>query len=163
MRQTFRILLAFTLAAWGHRKQNDKAGKASIWHLVTVAWLAFGLTGEAEAVVVGLLHDHIEDVSPEAFSLLVRLFGTATAARVQILTREATETYSSYAQDVSDSGDRIVIAVKVSDLLHNSDGARCYPVGAAETTRQSRITRYLATLQLMLAARAAPGGSRGAA
>jgi (p)ppGpp synthase/HD superfamily hydrolase len=157
MKNMLRILQAFVMVAWGHRKQKDKAGRAYLWHLLTVAWIAYGLTSDAEAVVVGLLHDYIEDVAPTAHARLVRRFGVATADRVRVLTRETTESYASYAQDVSESGDRIVIAVKIADLLHNTDGTRRYLANAGDTKRSGRTNRYLNTLQLMLTVRATTG------
>jgi (p)ppGpp synthase/HD superfamily hydrolase len=157
MTQIFRIMKAFAMVAWGHRNQRDKAGKAYIWHLVTVAWIAYGLTREPEAVVVGLLHDYVEDVYPDAYPRLVKRFGGATADRVLKLTRLSTVPYPDYALAVSQCGDLIVINVKLADLLHNTDGTRRYLMNAGDANRHGRTNRYLNTLQLMLTVRATTG------
>lgn len=156
MRGLIRVLHAFMFAAWAHRGQKDKEGRAYLIHLVTVAWLAYGLTGESEAAVVGLLHDYVEDIEP-CFGpeTLQRWFGVPTALSVLCLTRARGMSYDRYIQSicwlVQDGSDperaKVALAVKIADLLHNTQPGR------GELRAQKRA-EYLAALQVLAQVRA---------
>lgn len=125
VRSLWRIVRALVLALWGHRGQKDKAGKAYWRHLVTVAWIAYGLTHDPEAVVVGLLHDYIEDVkTPGGEGRIYRIFGAETCRRVMWLTRNEDEDRRHHLGAMAINADYIVIAVKIGDLLHNTKPGR---------------------------------------
>lgn len=121
MRILYRILRALWMALRGHRGQKDKAGKPYWHHLLTVAWIAYGLTHDPEAVVVGLLHDYYEDVYT---GRIQSRFGRETAHRVGIVTRRSGESYEDFIGQIPISGDPVALAVKLADLLHNTEPGR---------------------------------------
>lgn len=146
MRQLWRVVVALWVCWRGHRGQVDKGGVAYLRHPLRVALLAWAICGELEAVVVGLLHDYIEDVNYEhGWMDIHRHFGAGIASQVWSLTRRRQmcdprvemgfyrrrvvrdETYAEYIERVVREGDRVVLAVKMADLLHNTDPARKVP------------------------------------
>lgn len=149
MKSLWRIWQAFWMAYWGHRRQRDKAGRRYVFHVAHVAWIAYGMTGDPEAAVVGLLHDYFEDVgwSVEAR----RRFGLATCDRIEMLTHAYTDPYERYIRKVGECGDRVVLAVKIADLLHNTDTGRGTGVNPARTLK------YLRALDVLVAKRATLG------
>jgi (p)ppGpp synthase/HD superfamily hydrolase len=149
-----RVLRAFKLAWWGHRNQRDKGGRPYIWHLVRVAWIAYGITGDLEAAVVGLLHDYYEDVdwTPK----VVLRFGVETEMRVWRLTRPMVgESYDSYIRHIQLSQDPITVSVKIADLLDNTRSGRLPRCKDAieEQDNTSRMYRYSRALQVLLQTR----------
>lgn len=156
-----RILKALVFVAWGHRHQRDKAGRRYVWHLVRVAWLAYGLTGDAEAAVAGLLHDYLEDVDPNGVGALRRWFGGETALRVFYLSRRGGQSYRDFISTVKDGGS-VVVAVKIADLLHNTDPERL-PVcrdDEEENKAVHRLHRYQGALAALTEQRALTGRGR---
>lgn len=153
MKSLVRILRAASLAALVHRKQRDKGGKPYLRHVVRVAWLAYGLTGKADAVVVGLLHDVLEDGGVGAELRLRREFDDVTFVRVRRLTRRFGMHYDDYVGWIGDSDD-IVVAVKIADLLHNTQPGRLPYSVTGGPKHQSRAGRYARALALLTANRA---------
>jgi (p)ppGpp synthase/HD superfamily hydrolase len=161
MKSLWRILRALVVALLGHRGQVDKAGRPYWRHVVSVAWLAYGLTHDVDAVVVGLLHDYLEDVAEPQCPCgmlagvvkLRRAFGEDTVLRVMQLTRAKEDTYASFIARVAASRNQVVIAVKLADLLHNTMPGRlprCKSV-AEETRAINRLYDYqLAIEQLTM-------------
>lgn len=148
MRHIYRILLALRMALWGHRKQKDKAGQPYYRHLLVVAWLAYGLTRDPEAVVVGLLHDYLEDVRPDDGPKLEGRFGVRTVDSLLCLTRHHGEGYDLYISRIFGCGG-VVLAVKIADLLHNTDPKR-------RGTR-SRAWKYQRAIQVLTRRRSGLG------
>ncbi len=153
MRGLTRILRAFVFAAWAHRGQKDKEGRAYLIHLVTVAWIAYGLTGESEAAVVGLLHDYVEDVDPLYGLETVRhKFGWQTAAAVKMLTRARGVSYDQYIERLCQIPQRaltassVAIEVKIADLLHNTRPGRGH-------LSEYKLLAYRSALTELLSAR----------
>lgn len=124
MKNLWRIGRAFSMAAWGHRNQRDKAGKRYIWHVVRVAWIAYGLKPCAKVVIVGLLHDYIEDVDKTAVGKILQRFDWPTAIAVQDLTRDCDTTYANYIRHVLIFASEDAQVVKLADLLDNTQPGR---------------------------------------
>ena len=134
MRSVWLVAKAFCVAAWGHRHQRDKAGKRYIWHLVRVAWIAYGLTGDADAAVCGLLHDFFEDVDPSLGARIGRQFGLRVLWTIEALTHNDGTSYEKYIGKIIHSGQRLAQAVKLADLLDNTrPGRRPYPANFTES------------------------------
>ena len=113
---------AISLAVSVHRGSVDKAGVAMIMHPLAVA--AKGRNDSER--ILGLLHDVIED-SPEANKslLLERIhlkFGDEIADALDAISRRAGESYEVYLARVDKNP--LARAVKINDLLHNSDLSR---------------------------------------
>lgn len=192
MRNTWRVVVALWVCWRGHRGQVDKGGVAYWRHPLRVAWMAWAICGDLEAVAVGLLHDYVEDVDYEhGWLRLESVFGEKMANRVWVLTRRQQlmvphaemgmfrgflvrdESYEEYIDRVAREGDRVVLAVKMADLLHNTDPTRLGPnefhMRVAYVTesgdeldhlgrpvpplQQHRIERYLLALEKVAAAR----------
>lgn len=150
MRSIWRILRAFCMAAWGHRGQKDKAGKAYIGHLVTVAWMAYGLWQSSSVVIVGLLHDYLEDVDASAGPLIERRFGRQIALSVQNLTRDPSTNYSAYLRHILNHGTGLDQVVKLADLLHNTQPGRIKRRSDMDKSVIERNhLRYLAAIELL--------------
>lgn len=149
MKNLWLIGRAFVMAAWGHRKQRDKAGKRYIWHLVRVAWIAYGLEPSAKVVVVALLHDYLEDVDPNAAKKLCRRFGYPVAAAVQDLTRDQGTRYKDYIRHVLIFGYGYAQIVKLADLLHNTQPSRLPILSMHTDAMERRGTEYLDAIEAL--------------
>jgi (p)ppGpp synthase/HD superfamily hydrolase len=149
MRSLWRVVGALVFAAWAHRGQRDKAGRRYIHHLVRVAWLAYGLTGDTETAVLGLLHDYLEDAAPrDGLRRLQLRFGLVTAMRVELLTRPRWTEYGDYIDDLAASNSPSTLAVKIADLLHNTQPGRLLALADAAEERQrlDHLMHYQAAL-----------------
>lgn len=124
MRNLWRIFRAFLMAAWGHRKQRDKAGKRYIWHLVRVAWIAYGLQPSAEVVIIGLLHDYVEDLGHEKGGAVLKTFGYLIFSDIRWLTHLREVSYPEYIRHLLYFGSDVARAVKLADLLDNTQPGR---------------------------------------
>ena len=161
MRGLWGLLRAFAMAAWGHRHQRDKGGRLYWHHLVRVAWLAYGLSGgDLDAAIVGLLHDYLEDVDPHAGAIIARCFGGPVARAVSCLTRPGNVSYGKYIARIAamrrDLDDR-VLAVKLADLLDNTQPGRVDPESYDYRPNFDRLYGYIQALAVLTARRALRG------
>lgn len=124
MRSLYRILRALAMALRGHRGQKDKGGKPYWRHVARVAWIAYGLWPSAEVVIVALLHDYLEDVDPKAYPEILHKFGRGVASGVLDLTRKPTGSYADYIRWILTRSSGEAQAVKLADLLHNTQPGR---------------------------------------
>ncbi len=148
-----RVMRAFWFAAWAHRGQRDKEGLPYLLHLVTVAWISYGMTASSEAAVVGLLHDYVEDVDPLYGVETVRhKFGWQTAATVKMLTHARGVSYDQYIERLCRipqhalTASSVAVEVKIADLLHNTRPGR-------GSLSEYRLLAYKAALTELLSAR----------
>lgn len=154
MTALWRVLRAFLMAAWAHRGQRDKSGHRYLGHVVRVAWLAYGLTGEVDAAIVGLLHDSLEDAAIESTVLLTR-FGQRVWCAVLDLTRPPGMRYEAYIEHVLLHGSALAVQVKLADLLDNTNPTRLNRVYWARSTEYYRLlAKYVPTLERVATARA---------
>jgi guanosine-3',5'-bis(diphosphate) 3'-pyrophosphohydrolase len=108
-----RIDLAIHLANSWHHGQVDKAGMPYALHVLRV-----GLAGRTvDEMIVGFLHDLIEDTACEAIHLRDGGFTPAQVQSVVILTRPKGMDYHRYIQIVA--LDDLARAVKLNDLEDN--------------------------------------------
>lgn len=115
-RQDYILRSALDLATAAHAGQKDDDGLPHLVHCLRVACRCITF----EQVIIGLLHDTIED-NPKivVFDLLRRRFGMATAQAVFLLSRQDGMTYMEYITAIIDSGNIDVMVVKLSDLDDN--------------------------------------------
>ncbi len=125
-------------AAEKHKGQLDKAGAPYIGHLCRVA----SRLQDPACQVVAWLHDTMEDQNV-TFDELEVLFGEETARTVQLMTRRG-EAYDDYIQRLK--GNPVARAVKVSDLIDNSNLSRLQTVGMEDVERQAKYNRALMEL-----------------
>lgn len=164
MIKIWRIIKAFWLAARGHRGQKDKAGVPYIWHLIWVAWIAYGLTGDSEAIVVGLMHDYFENVgfhSSIAKSLNLAHQDSNYTTELRLLTLSywkhvSTDSYETYIERIADTRDEVMIAVKIADLMHNTKPGRMPRATSKEQENAhiARLHRYTHALEVLTMVRA---------
>lgn len=106
---------ALRLAVEAHDGQKDLDGKPVILHP-----LAVGLAGRnREEVIVGLLHDVVEDTSFTFEDLLERGVDEPIVEALRLLTHTKDMPYEDYVQRITQSGNDIAIHVKYNDLCHN--------------------------------------------
>lgn len=121
----YDIVRTFVVSKFNGMK--DKGGNDYVDHLLYVSQNAYKLGLELgfndsqvnDVIVVGLLHDVIEDcaVSVEQLTLLS---SSENINRVQTLTRAKSVAYSEYFNKIKESNDSVVILVKAVDCFHNS-------------------------------------------
>lgn len=106
---------ALRLAVEAHDGQKDLDGKPVILHP-----LAVGIAGRnREEVIVGLLHDVVEDTSFTFEDLLERGVDEPIVEALRLLTHTKDMPYEDYVQRIAQSGNDIAIHVKYNDLCHN--------------------------------------------
>ena len=135
------MLKAFFIACKAHKGQKDKAGKMYIFHPLTVAKYTKGRKGK----IVALLHDVVEDSSITIDDLKKYGFTDEITHAVDAITKRAGEAYYDYLQRVK--SDEIARAVKISDLMHNSNLARLKAITEKDV---ERTIRYQNSIKFLL-------------
>ncbi len=103
------------IAIDAHEGQKDLDGMPVILHP-----LAVGLAGKnREEMVVGFLHDVVEDTDYSFEGLLQRGVEQEVVDILRLLTHEKETDYYDYVQSIIDSGNATALAVKRNDLIHN--------------------------------------------
>ncbi len=128
------------LAAQWHEGQLDKAGKPYITHPERVA----GRLSSPERQVVGWLHDTVEDTALTLSEVEAR-FGPETAAAVDAISHREGESWEDYIARVA--ANPVARAVKISDMIDNSNLSRLPRITPRDVQRQARYNR---TLQVLL-------------
>jgi (p)ppGpp synthase/HD superfamily hydrolase len=110
------LLKAMKVASTAHENQYDKSGKAYIYHPITVA----SLIGPkyTDAMIVGLLHDVVEDSTTSLDDLRFYGFSQDIICAVDAITKKTNETYEDYLTRVKSN--QLAHIVKCADSFHNS-------------------------------------------
>ena len=130
---------AKALATRAHSGQTDKAGLPYITHPERVA----GRLDTPEEQVVGWLHDTLEDTEV-TLSTIESQFGSETAAAVDAISRREGETWLEYLDRVQENP--VARAVKISDLIDNSNLGRIPVVTMKDVKRQAKYNKALERL-----------------
>ena len=130
---------ANALATRAHSGQTDKAGHPYITHPERVA----SRLSTPEEQVVGWLHDTVEDTEV-TIAEIEKEFGPETAAAVDAVSRRDGETWSEYLDRVQENP--IARAVKISDLIDNSNLGRIPVVTMKDVKRQAKYNKALERL-----------------
>ena len=122
------IRKAYELAKEAHKDQKRKSGEPYLIHPVCVAIILTQLDMDKETIVVGLLHDVIED-TPYTEEDITRMFSAEIALLVDGVTKLTQLNYSADKLDVQAENlrkmflamakDIRVIIIKLADRLHN--------------------------------------------
>lgn len=113
-----RTKAAYHIAQEKHKDQVDKAGKAYIYHPMSVA----SMVPEDEAcIIVALLHDTVEDTDYTIEDAKTD-FGDDIADALELVTHKKNEPYMDYVKRAAENP--VSMAVKVADLTHNMDLSR---------------------------------------
>ena len=117
----------------------DKAGAPYIGHCERVV----GRLEEPEYKVVGWLHDVVEDTEVTIDEIRAE-FGSDTAAAVEAITHREGEPWEDYIERVKSNP--VAKAVKISDLIDNSNLSRLPVVRPKDALRQKKYNRTLCYL-----------------
>lgn len=112
----FEILkTALKIALDAHKEQKDLDGKSEFFHPLEI-----GLAGRnMEEMVVGFLHDVVEDSNLTFNDLLAYGIPKRYIDTLQLLTHDKSMLYDDYLMNIGKSGNRTAISVKMNDLKHN--------------------------------------------
>lgn len=109
---------AMQIAFEAHKNQIDKNGIPYIFHPVH---LAEQMTDE-KTICVALLHDVVEDTNITFEQLEEEGFSEDIITALNLLTHKKSVPYMDYIKEIKTNS--IAIAVKLADLIHNSDLTR---------------------------------------
>ena len=120
---------AITLAAEAHAGQTDKAGAPYILHLLRV----MQAQNSKEAMMVGVLHDLVEDTGYTLDDLREQGYPSEVIAALRHVTKKDEESYTEFIKRIGRHP--IARQVKVADLKDNMDMTRFESVTAKDTER----------------------------
>jgi len=109
---------AISLATRAHEGQVDLLGQPYIRHCLRVMEAC---APDVDAMIVGVLHDVLEDGSEDdAYTLGTLGFGEPIRQALHALTRDNGEPYPDYIQRIKQAGP-LAVKVKIADLEDNLD------------------------------------------
>ena len=132
---------AIEIAAKAHRGQVDKAGAPYILHVLRVM---LRMTDETE-MVVGVLHDIIEDTPWTGVDLAAEGFPPEVVRVIQLLSRDEGESYEDFISRLAP--DPLARRVKIADIEDNMDLSRIASVSQED---RERLDRYQQALQALM-------------
>ncbi len=133
--------LALNLAYQAHMGQMDKCGCPYIFHPYH---LAEQMQTEEETCAA-LLHDVIEDTDMTLDDLRTYGFSENIIEALRYLTHDPDVPYMEYVANIKENS--IAKAVKLQDLLHNSDLSRLDEI---DDFAQKRNEKYLKAIRFLL-------------
>ena len=128
---------AIELATLAHRGQVDKAGRPYILHPLEL--MSRFADADADAKIVAVLHDTIEDSDLDAAALRAKGFSEPVVDAVLALTRRSHESYDEFIERVRTNP--LARRVKIADLEHNMDVRRLAKLGPDDLERLERYHR----------------------
>lgn len=124
-----------------HKDQVDKAGLPYVFHPFH---LAESMTDE-NTTVTALLHDVVEDTSYTLEDLRDMGFPSAVLEALALMTHDKAVPYMDYVAAIKSNP--VARAVKLADLLHNSDLTRLDRVDARALARAEKYRVAIAMLE----------------
>ena len=140
---TNRIKQAKELAFKIHANQTDKAGAPYIHHLKAVASKLEEQGENEDFIIVGWLHDSIEDTDI-TLDEIQHLFGDVISNAVDAITKRKNEPYDDYLLQVKSNS--IARLVKLADLSHNMDLSRLAKITEKDLMRLEKYKHAKAFL-----------------
>lgn len=136
----FKLFKAFFIMLRAHSGQKDKAGKCYIFHPINVALRVNGV----RAKTVALLHDVLED--SELYSIKdFNFLDKEQMEGILLLTHNTDEEYFDYINRVKTN--KIALAVKLSDLRHNSNLKRLKTITEKDINRRNKYLKAMEILE----------------
>ena len=132
---------AIEIAAQAHRGQVDKAGDPYILHVLRVM---LRMTDQTD-MVVGVLHDIIEDTPWTAVDLAAEGFPPEVVRVILLLSRDEGESYEDFISRLAP--DPLARRVKIADLEDNMDLGRIASVSQED---RERLNRYQQAQQALM-------------
>lgn len=147
-KQTFKkgelLSKMLLLATNSHANQFDKGGNPYILHPLAVM---YGLrTDDEELQCIALGHDIVEDCGV-TYASLRELFSERIVNGIRDLTKVPGETYEEYKNKVKSNPD--AVAVKKSDLNHNTQISRLKGVSPKDMARMEKYFKFYMELQTL--------------
>ncbi len=128
-------------AARLHEGQTDKGGHPAILHALRV-----GLAGRTEEeMVLGVLHDTVEDAGWDAIRALLPGMPVWLVEALDAISRRPGERYESYLDRVR--GNLAAAAVKLKDLADNADLSRITNPTERDRARVEKYQRAIVFLE----------------
>jgi (p)ppGpp synthase/HD superfamily hydrolase len=131
---------ALQIAVQAHAGQKDKSGAAYIFHPIRVMMRCT----TPEAMIVGLLHDVVEDTPVTFEELEAEGFPPDVMAALRLLTHASEVPYEDYIQQVKTHP--IATEAKLADLEDNMDIRRLEEVNEKAA---ARFKKYLAAFRAL--------------
>lgn len=141
--RTDRICDAIELACRAHRRQLDLGGEPYIWHVLRVG---MSLLPDEDAVIVGILHDVLED-SDLTYAEIRSAFGQPVGLNILHLTRQKTQPYADYIDLVRHRP--LASRVKLADLADNLRPERLI-LAAGSCADVARLVRKYSRAMLIM-------------
>jgi (p)ppGpp synthase/HD superfamily hydrolase len=148
------VYSAFHFMLTAHEGQKDKVGNAYWEHPLRVAKKCQEAEYGTSAIIVGLLHDVLEDTQYTLEDICQKVALSEDEQKALILlTRKSDETYAEFIERIAQSAHPIAIRVKIKDLEHNMDLSR-FALRGVEPTKKDyeRITKYFHAYQKLIEA-----------
>lgn len=124
---------AMKIAYKAHEGQTDRSGLPYIFHPFHVA----EQMKDEVSTTAALLHDVVEDTDVTLEDLKAAGFPGEVLVAVELLTRKKDGTpYLDYVRRLKENP--VAAAVKMADLMHNSDASRLDKVTKADKERMKR-------------------------
>jgi AraC-like DNA-binding protein len=107
---------AYDLACLAHKGQKRKSGEDYVTHSINVAILLAEMEADKETIIVGLLHDIIEEKTTITLKEIEESFSLTVAKQLNDVTN-----FNNKYSDITDEEafDDGVIMIKLADRLHN--------------------------------------------
>ena len=131
---------ALQIAVTAHAGQKDKAGGAYIFHPIRV----MSRCRTPDAMIVGLLHDVVEDTAVTFEELEAEGFSRSVLDALRLLTHDKTVPYEAYIKQAKTNP--IATEVKLADLEDNMDIRRLQEV---DEKAAKRFKKYLAAYRTL--------------
>lgn len=135
-----RLFKAFFIMLRAHINQKDKSGRCYIFHPINVA---LGVKG-IRAKTVALLHDVLEDSDLYSFKDFSFLDEEQKEA-ILLLTHSEKVEYFEYIKRVKSN--KLALAVKLSDLKHNSNLNRLKKITEKDIDRKNKYLKAIEILE----------------
>ena len=132
---------ALKLCFEAHKDQTDKSGMPYVFHPFHLA----EAMQDEKTTIVALLHDVIEDTAYTLDDLRGMGFSHDVLAAIALMTHEDGVPYMEYVGRIKENP--IARAVKLADLLHNSDLSRLETITPRDEERAEKYKKAIALLE----------------
>lgn len=134
------IYIAYDIAKQAHSNQVDKGGNPYIEHVIRVS-----LKGvNKNEVIVGLLHDVIEDTDVSV-DILGKYFTKDIVDAIVLLSRGKEQKYNDYIMNIRNNP--LARSVKINDMTDNMDLSRISKVTDEDLSRNKRYEKSMRLLK----------------
>lgn len=134
------IYIAYDIAKQAHSNQVDKGGHPYIEHVIRVS-----LKGvNKNEVIVGLLHDVIEDTDVSV-DILGKYFTKDIVDAIVLLSRGKEQKYNDYIMNIRNNP--LARSVKINDMTDNMDLSRISKVTDEDLSRNKRYEKSMRLLK----------------